>query len=328
MIPQDQKTVLLIGFGSPNPLDPRPFLFEVFSDEIASPIMRYGLVGKIAAHILARIASDAARKRYLSISGFEKSAIIVSDLAQRFERYLVRQGLADAKVLVAMRYGEPPLQDVLEATANDGIHDITCIPLYPHQAIATTGSIEAEIKRVCAHAPCRDMNINIVGPWYNKEEFVMAWVDAIRESLRAFPIAVRDRVHLLFTAHAIPVVHLIEKGDEYTNQIIKSARLINDSLGRILPMSIAFQNAPKWGKWSEPSVSDELRLLGFRGVRNCLIAPISFIYDNVETWCDLDMDILPMAHTFGIDRLKRVSPPIDSERLLNALAQLVTGARL
>lgn len=318
-----QTAVVLVGFGCPaDPRRPRSFLVEIFSDPIASPLRNYGVFKRPAAYALALLAEGQARRRYLNISGMRTTRQMVNDLAGRLQSHLQEIGRADMIVFPAMRYGEPSLKNVLTGIARAELHDVIAVPLFPQRAIATSGSIEAEARRVCQRPPCYDLRVRFPDAWYTSTEFVMSWVDAIREALKTFPIAIRDRVHLLFSAHAIPMEH-VDEGDAYVEQVRETARLINDSLGRILPMSVAFQSAPTVGSWSRPSLEDELTLLGMKHTRDVLIVPISFLYDNIETWCDIDMDILPMAGSYGIERLKRVVPPLESDRIVNAIAALV-----
>ena len=318
-----QTAVVLVGFGCPaDPRRPRPFLFEIFSDPIASPLRNYGIFMRPAAHALAFLAEGQARRRYLNISGMRTTRQMVNDLAGRLQAHLQEMGRPDMVVFPAMRYGEPSLRTVLTGIARAELHDVILLPLFAQRAIATTGSIEAEARRICLRPPCYDLRVRFPDAWYTSTEFVMSWVDAIREALKTFPIAIRDRVHLVFSAHAIPKEH-VDEGDVYIEQVQDSARLINDSLGRILPMSVAFQSAPTVGEWSRPSLEDELTLLGMKRTRDVLIVPLSFLYDNIETWCDIDMDILPRAKAYGFERLKRVVPPLESDRIVNALAAMV-----
>lgn len=316
------KAVVLVGFGSPDPKHIRQFLTEIFSDPIASPFMRWHFLAKPFIPFLARFIARDTRTRYESISGSKSSRQRVEELAVRLEgRFLARGGQA-LRVAVAMRYGEPSLSTILSALAVAGVEDVLIVPLYPQGAIATVGSIAAEVRRVCNLPPCYDLRVRFAEAWYRKSDFVIAWVDAIRDALRAFPIQVRDRIHLLFTAHAIPIAHVIRRGDRYPEEVVQTTRLISDSLGNILATSIAYQSAPPWGAWTKPTVEEELSDLGQRGQRNCLIAPIGFLYDNVETLRDIDMDLLPRATEFGLERLKRVIPPIESPKIVDALDSL------
>lgn len=317
------KAAVLVGFGSPDPRRVRQFLAEIFSDPVASPFMRRGRMAKPLVPFIARFLARGTRARYLSISGAPGSTALVGDLAARLQGHVAASGGEAVRIATAMRYGEPSLQAVLSSIAAAGVRDVLVIPLYPQGAIATTGSIEAEVRRVCRLPACRDLRVRLSGSWYREDGFVMAWVDAIRDAIRAFPIEVRDRVHLLFTAHAIPVAHATRQGDRYPEEVAQTARQISDALGGILPTSIAYQSAPRWGPWTRPTVEEELADIGRRGRRDCLIAPIGFLYDNVETLCDIDRDLLPRAAEFGLGRLKRVVPPIESTRIVDALASLV-----
>jgi len=315
-----QTAIVLAGFGFPADINrPAPFLREIFSDPVSSPLSSLGVLTRPAAWLISIFAEQRARGRYRSISGMRTSRQIVLDIAERLQERLKETGRGDHVVFPASRYGEPSLRSALVGIAEAGIRDVIVLPLFPHRSIAATGSIEAEVRRICMRPPCYDLRVRFADSWYESSDFVMAWVDAIREALRSFPISTRDRVHLLCSAHSVPTSHITDMRDRYREEVEESAGLINDSLGRILPMSVGYQSAPVWGNWIGPSLEDELTLLGMKGKRNCLIAPIGFVYDNVETWCDIDMDILPFAEKYKIERLKRVAPPSGSPRMIDAL---------
>ncbi len=319
-----KTAVVLVGYGSPRDYtQTRRFIKEILSDPVASPLSRLGVFSGPVSTLISIFAEQRSRNRYRSISTLRSSRQTVSDIAERLQERLVQMGKDDVVVIPASRYGEPSLQSVLRGISEARMRDVVVFPLFPHRARATTGSIEAEVARICTRPPCYDLRVRFVGSWFEGTDFVMAWVDAIREALRAFPISIRDRVHLLCTAHSIPKSHAVENGDRYAEEVAESADLISDSLGRILPMSVAYQSAPSWGEWIGPSVEDELTLMGMKRESDCLIAPIGFVYDNVETWCDLDMDILPMAGSFKLERIKRVAPPWDSPRFISAMAAAV-----
>ncbi|MFH0799577.1 MAG: ferrochelatase, partial [Pseudomonadota bacterium] len=173
---------------------------------------------------------------------------------------------------------------------------------------------------VLALPKCRGVCARIAGPLYERPEFVEAWGQSVRDALAKFPLGAR--VHLLFSAHAIPAGRGGADGAAYAKEVAESARLIADQLDNARITSVAYQSRAPWGRWTGPRIEQELERLGKAGVRNCLIVPISFLYDNVETWCDIDMEIIPRAADFGMTRIMRATPPLESPHLLEALIKL------
>jgi ferrochelatase len=143
-------------------------------------------------------------------------------------------------------------------------------------------------------------------------------------AMSEFPEGERSRIHLIFSAHAVPVRHIEQFGDDYVVHVRESAKLIGGALGGKFSASIAYQSKAPSGKWTGPALKEELHRLGKSGVDNCIIIPISFIHDSVETWCDIDMSILPNARKFGMRKICRARPPIDSDGVVDALVETIT----
>lgn len=310
------KAVIMVGFGRPPSMaEVTSFLYEIFSDPVASPFSRLGIFRKPVARLIAIMAAGRARKRYLNVADNPDSFRAIGGLAERLE-----QRLADAgtKVMVAMRYGEPSIERVSAELVRYGFDEACVIPLFPHRTTSTSGTIEAAFKKTA-------LKIKMINSWYKEDGFISAWADSIKKSLGQFDEEERKHLHLIFSAHAIPVYHQKLFGDNYAGEILESARFINDKLGGGLPMSVAYQSRAPLGRWTGPSLEDELMRIGRSGGRCALIVPISFIYDNVETWCDLDLDIIPNKAKFGLDKIVRASPPLQSDGIIDALANKVSS---
>lgn len=317
-------SVILTGFGSPNSLfDISHFLFQIFSDPAASPFVSAGLFMKPLAKIFSIIAAGRSKKRYLSIAHRPTSNQLIAELAESLGNFLEKSGEKSISVMSATRYSDPFLPDVIKRQVQGGAREILVIPLFPHEAAASTGSVRVLVEESRRRHSDSIVNIHMVDSWHDSQELAMAWVDFIREAINSFSALDRDRVHLLFSAHAIPVERGTMFRDPYVAQINESASTIVDLLGTYPSSSIAYQSRAGFGNWTGPDLCWELKRLGSSGIRNCLIVPISFIYDSIETWCDLDMDIIPRAAEFGLVGLKRVSTPFRSPRLVKALATLL-----
>jgi ferrochelatase len=133
-------------------------------------------------------------------------------------------------------------------------------------------------------------------------------------------------VHLVFSAHAVPLKHAGERGCPYLKEVELAAELICDEMEWSYPMHIAHQNRGRWGEWSGPSIDTTLNTLLIQGVRSCLVVPISFIFENVETLIDLDENVIPRLKGLGMTGLKRVQMLGNSKEVINILAELVQNS--
>ena len=130
---------------------------------------------------------------------------------------------------------------------------------------------------------------------------------------------------LIFTAHSIPKA--MADASPYLNQLTRATNLVVAGIemqtGIAYPYSLAFQSrsGPPSQPWLEPDVSDQLRTLGERGVRNVVIVPISFISDHMEVVYDLDILVAEKARQLGI-ALVRAKTSSDSPEFVSMIADL------
>jgi len=324
MTPSFEKAVLLTGFGRPvTPYRSDEYLMGIYGDTCASPLPGWLETIPFMRRFAARLEEKRTRLRYLSVEGKSTSRDYMNNLVSKFSKYLEEIGEKRFRVFQAVRFGSPSISEALAKIAGEGIDEVVVIPISPFYSRSFTGSIEEEVKSVCHRPPCYDLKCDIIKSWYESSELVKAWVDSIKSALTAFPAEVRDDVYFLFVARSIPMKNLEKYGDVYPSQVLESSRLIADLLGRQKRMSISYLCGEGYGKWLGPFVDEELLRLGAAGVKNCLIVPIGFLHDGVETWCDLDMDLVHRVGEFGMTQLERAYPPNVSKHVLEALANLI-----
>src|SRR5690606_23788257 len=102
----------------------------------------------------------------------------------------------------AMRYGTPSIAEELARLRAGRCTDLLVAPLYPQYASASTGSaLEA------VHDGLRGQsfmpNLTVLGPFFDRPEYLDSVALRVRESLRDFPAD-----HLLFSYHGVPWRHV------------------------------------------------------------------------------------------------------------------------
>jgi protoheme ferro-lyase len=131
-----------------------------------------------------------------------------------------------------------------------------------------------------------------------------------------------DDVHLVFSAHGVPVA-VIEAGDPYRAQIEETVRLVMARGGWANPHALCWQSRIAPGKWLEPSLQDTLRSLAGRGVKRVLVIPIPFVTDHLETLAEINIGARALAGRLGIEQFEVMPALNDSPTFIHALADLV-----
>jgi ferrochelatase len=227
-----------------------------------------------------------------------------------------------------MRYSPPLTEEALASLDAAGFREIVCLPLYPHECGATTGSSLAEIDRVIAEMNFdRGANhitkIAEVRDFADDEGYLQAMVERIESGLARFPY--RENVHILFSAHGLPQ-RFIDAGDPYQRRILATVSGLLDRLGRPPRHSIAYQSRVGPEKWLQPDSAQEIERLAREGVREMLVVPVSFVSDHIETLHEIGIEYKEKATHAGIRQFECMEGLNGSPRFVEALERLVLRA--
>jgi ferrochelatase len=216
--------------------------------------------------------SPVVAKKYASIWMPEGSPLAVH--TQRLAQ-AVQARLPQWQVVHAMRYGAPPLADVLRTALAAGVRDIRVLPLYPQYSTTTTASIADAIAGIDAGdtriAMLRDYHVH------------PAWVRAVADSIRAHWQANGRGERLLLSFHGLPQ-RVVDAGDPYAVQCEAGAAAIAHALGMERgEVELADQSRFGAGRWLQPSTDARLLALAAQGVRTVDVACPGFAADCLET---------------------------------------------
>jgi ferrochelatase len=271
--------VLLVNLGTPDAPDPasvRRYLAEFLSDRrvveippIAwQPILR-GIIlttrPKKSAHAYRQVWTEAG----------SPLATITSEQAA-----LLQQRLG-SKVLVAyaMRYGTPGISGELQKLVDAGCERILLAPLYPQYSAATTATVvdkAADALRAMRWQPA----LRTLPPYHDDPLYIDALAKDLSRQLDALEF---EPEVLLLSFHGMPerTLHL---GDPYHCQCRKTARLLEEALGRpSLRMVTTFQSRFGRAKWLEPATDAVLAEEAARGIKRLAVAAPGFSADCLET---------------------------------------------
>ena len=260
-------------------------------------LLRKILVGGLIVPFRAAKSAEA----YKTIWTKEGSPLIV--LTRQLQEAL--QTYVEEPVEIAMRYGNPSMEDAYERLLKKvpQLEEVIAIPLYPHYAMAsyeTAVEYAREIHRKKGYS----FRLEFIRPFYNEENYL----HALSEQIRPYLNETYD--HILFSYHGIPARHL-KKTDPTGDHCLNSAsccdtaspahafcyrhqcfattkemiRLLNIPEGKY---SNSFQS--RLGKgWLEPFTDVRLEEMPKEGIKKLLILCPAFISDCLETLEEIAM---------------------------------------
>jgi protoporphyrin/coproporphyrin ferrochelatase len=320
-----RKTGLLImNLGTPEATDywsMRRYLKEFLSDRRVIELPRL-LWWPILNLIILSFRPTKSGRAYVQIWNNERNESPLKTYTRAQAEKISATLASGGKLVVdwAMRYGQPPVKERLEALKAAGCDKIVLFPLYPQYSAATTAT--ALDKAYEALQTMRwQPSIRTVPPYFDNP----AYIDAIAASLKNYMHGLSwkpDRILLAF--HGLPREYL-DKGDPYHCHCQKTARLVREKLGFSADFAqIVFQSRFGKAEWLKPYAQDTVEGLPAQGVKNLLMISPGFSSDCVETLEELAIGLQETFHENGGENFAVVpclndSP--DSIVMLTRLAQ-------
>lgn len=315
--------ILLLNLGGPDDLQAvEPFLVNLFSDRDIIELPLGPLVQPLFARAIAKLRGPWARRNYARIGGGSPQLRLTRAQALALEARLNANG-GRFRTAIAMRYWRPDTEQALAELAEAGVSRVVTLTLYPHYSRATTGSSERELERVLARpAWAGRFRVSRISSYAEEPLYLDALADTVRRALLGFAAEARERVVLLFSAHALPQ-RFVDRGDPYVREIEATARGVLARLGVPNRHLLGYQSRSGPVRWTSPGTAALLDRLGAAGVREVLVVPLSFVSDHIETLYEVDMLFRDRARAAGIAELRR-SEALNSHPLfIEALARLV-----
>lgn len=280
--------VVLVNLGTPEAPTPaalRRYLGEFLSDPRVVEIPR--LVWKVILHgIILRVRPKKSAHAYATVwtdAGSPLRAFSES-LTQKVQQQLAQALPGPVSVVLAMRYGEPAIDRVLQQLQAQGAERLLIVPLYPQYSGATTGSV-ADAVFSCLGRWRWVPELRFMGAYHDDQRYIRAVAESIRTHRQT-----HDRYDkLLISFHGMPRATL-EAGDPYYCHCHKTARLIADELGLEADQwEMAFQSRFGRATWLQPYVAERLEALPAEGVRRLAVVCPGFASDCLETLEEIAM---------------------------------------
>lgn len=337
--PGDRVGVVMMNLGGPEGTeDVEPFLYNLFMDPAVIDIPLPGFLRDRLCKLIAKKRAEVVAEGYEVIGGGAPLNPHSRDQARALERRLNdRFGPvtgATFSTYLAMRYWVPFSEDAARRMREDRVDKVILLPLYPQYSKTTTGASLSYWKALEETEEIPTWPTSLVSEYAAHPKFIEALSNRIDEGLQRFPRDVRDKVHLLFSAHGTPLKELLKRRDPYcclvhsTVQQVMNHREGHDS-GRAF--HTAFQSKIGPAKWLEPSTPDQLEEMADAGHKAVLVIPVAFVSDHIETAYELDIAVREEAVAAGIEHYEVTSGlnchPLFIEALAEAVAAQISPQR-
>ena len=331
------KGALLINLGSPDSPDPRDvkrYLGEFLMDERVidtSKALRTFLV----KGIILNTRPKKSAKAYKKIWWEEGSPLIV--LSKRLQKSVQKK--ISIPVELAMRYGNPSIEEGIKNLVNQGVNEVILIPLYPQFAMATTETILvlAEEVRSQNHP---NVSFTVLPPFYNHPDYIRVLSESIQENLKD-----KEWEHLLFSYHGIPERH-IRKSDVtkshckidksccqtsskahkycYRHQCYETTRQVAEYLElKEGTFSTSFQSRLGLDPWLRPYTDQTVAKFAKKGVKKMAIATPAFVSDCLETLEEIGMEAAEDFEEKGGEKLYVIPCINDRPDWVNVLSRWI-----
>ena len=335
---KEKKGVLIVNLGTPNSpktSDVRTYLNEFLMDGRVidvNVIPRFILV----KGIIAPFRGPKSAKTYREIWSDEGSPLMVH--SQKSSILLQEKLGDDYRVILAMRYQTPSIEQALKQFYDERIYDISVIPLFPQYASATNSSVNQKV-------------MEIVGKWQiiPKISFLNSFHDHPK-LINAFAARGKEHDiesydHILFSFHGLPQRHMrnsdpsgehcvkvkdccLQKTENnkycYSAQCYQTAMLIAEELS--IPKekyTICFQSRLGNDPWIQPYTSKTINELAKQGMKKLLVFCPAFVADCLETVYEVSMEYDEEFKEAGGEKIQLVTGLNDHPLWIETMVDLV-----
>ncbi|MGE7843166.1 ferrochelatase [Lysinibacillus sp. NPDC093712] len=248
------------------------------------------------------------RGRYEAIGGLSPLAAATEAQAEALcARLNEVQDDVEYKLFIGLKHIQPFIEDAVEEMVAAGIKEAVSIVLAPH---FSTFSIKSYNGRAEETAGDR-LKITSVESWYDEPKFIDYWKGKVNETFDSMTEEEREKACLIVSAHSLPV-KIKEMGDPYEDQLIDTARLIQEATG-VKNVKVGWQSAGQTPEpWFGPDVQDLTRdLYEQNGYRSFVYTPVGFVTEHLEVLYDNDYECKVVCDEIGANYYRPAMPNTD-----------------
>ncbi|GHA11197.1 ferrochelatase 1 [Arenicella chitinivorans] len=182
------------------------------------------------------------------------------------------------QVEIAMRYGQPSVEEKLRKLHNAGTNNLIVIPLYPQYSGSTNGSTFDAVAKALQKFRWVP-NLKFVSHYYDQPAYIQAIADSVKSHWDTFGRAQK----LIMSFHGVPKKY-ITKGDPYQQQCQATALAIAKKLAlKDDEWMLVFQSRFGAQEWLQPYCDETLKSLPAQGIKSVDMICPGFSADCLET---------------------------------------------
>ena len=330
-----KKALLLVNLGTPDKptyLSVFKYLRQFLMDGRViniNPFLRFVLMN----FIICPTRSFSSTKVYKEVWDKNTGSPLLHNTTKLAEKLVNK--VEDYDVYFAMRYQNPSIESVINNILETNPDEITVLPLFPHYAAATTGSVYQEISRIISKKWVVP-NIRFINQFYDNEKFIDAWVDKASK----FDLNSYDKV--IFSYHGIPNSHVDNVypdslcsdhncESEVTNEnkfcykatTYETTKILANKLN-LSPdkYQVTFQSRLT-NKWLTPFTDEVLESLPENGDKNVLVFSPAFTADCLETIIEIGDEYKELFLEAGGEKLDYVESLNYSDLWADAIIDII-----
>lgn len=313
--------VVLINLGTPASPDAGAigaYLKEFLSDprvvEIPAAIWKPVLNLAVLPLRPAKLAP-----KYREIWMEEGSPLLVygKRLVQGVQAQLDREQIA-ATVVLAMRYGQPSMQQAFDQLRQAGCERILIVPLYPQFAASTTATIFE--KTLALYRDKRDLpELRFIKRFHQ----LPGYLDTLAQNVRDYWREHGKPQQLLLSFHGLPK-QSVEQGDPYLRDCMATAEALQARLAAEgVPIDIAFQSRFGRAEWIGPSTLSLLQAYPGDNIRHVDVLCPGFVADCLETLEEIRIECARAFAQAGGEQFRYIPCLNDHPTWVAAMAGLI-----
>ncbi|MFJ5791112.1 ferrochelatase [Lysinibacillus sp. NPDC097162] len=259
------------------------------------------------------------RSRYEAIGGLSPLAAATEAQAEALcARLNEVQDEVEYKLFIGLKHIQPFIEDAVEEMVAAGIKEAVSIVLAPHFSTFSIKSYNGRAEETAANR----LKITSVESWYDEPKFIDYWKGKVNETFDSMTEEEREKACLIVSAHSLPV-KIKEMGDPYEDQLIETARLIQEATG-VKNVKVGWQSAGQTPEpWFGPDVQDLTRdLYEQNGYRSFVYTPVGFVTEHLEVLYDNDYECKVVCDEIGANYYRPAMPntdPLFIEAMVDAI---------
>jgi ferrochelatase len=201
------------------------------------------------------------------------------------------------------RNWHPLLADTLREMAADGIRHALGFFTSAYSSYSGCRQYREDIERAQMEVGPTAPRVDKLRAFYNHPGFIEPNTENVRAALERIPAGRRERAHIAFTAHSIPVT--MAAGCDYQAQLMETCRLIAGGLQHERWQLVFQSRSGAPGQpWLEPDICDYLSELKEEGAQDVVVVPVGFISDHMEVLYDLDTEARALCDKINLNMVR------------------------